>query len=271
MTEFRSRLGAVVEVILLFGLVASLFRGVLSAEFSAWEADLPTGRLPILEYGVVLAAVLTLLLVARRPLIRQGIVPHDARRSLYVALAGLPFMLTLGGALSVTDWRNWSGALIISGVAVGLLVGAGWLLRDEEDRGRIIALGGVALLLPWAWRAVAGGISGVVLKTAYVYLLQASTEELLFRGYIQTRLNAAYGKPFVFFGVKWGWGIIVTSLLFGAWHVVLRTADPQAWPHGLWTVFAGLLLCYFRERSEGVLASSVLHGVMNYVPLFELF
>ncbi len=45
-------------------------------------------------------------------------------------------------------------------------------------------------------------------------------EELLFRGYIQFRLNYAFGKPFKFMDVNYGWGILITSALFGFMHVV---------------------------------------------------
>ena len=38
-------------------------------------------------------------------------------------------------------------------------------------------------------------------------------EENLYRGYMQSRLNEAFGRPYRFFGVPFGWGVFVTALL----------------------------------------------------------
>jgi membrane protease YdiL (CAAX protease family) len=46
------------------------------------------------------------------------------------------------------------------------------------------------------------------------------------------------------------------------------------WPHVLWTMFAGLIFGFVREKSEGIIAPVILHGIMNYGPqaiLFYLF
>ena len=45
-------------------------------------------------------------------------------------------------------------------------------------------------------------ISGLI----YYLLFVGLGEELLFRGYIQSRLNEAWGRPFQFYGVPWAWG-----------------------------------------------------------------
>jgi membrane protease YdiL (CAAX protease family) len=104
------------------------------------------------------------------------------------------------------------------------------------------------------------------------YLVIAPVEELLFRGYIQSRLNRAFGRPYRTGGIAWGWGLILTALLFGVWHVAVPL-KPPIWPHALWTLFSGLLFGYLRERSDGIITPSLLHGVMNYGPqalIYEL-
>jgi membrane protease YdiL (CAAX protease family) len=114
-------------------------------------------------------------------------------------------------------------------------------------------------------------------------LFVAFGEEILFRGYMQSRLNEAFGKPYRFFGVAFGWGAIIASILFGLMHVGIfrwilgvNTLVTIAW--GFWTFFAGLVSGYVREKSGGILAPAVLHGLpqaiafttMMFIPMSAL-
>jgi hypothetical protein len=40
----------------------------------------------------------------------------------------------------------------------------------------------------------------------------------MFRGYIQSRLNTAFGRPFRLWGVPWGWGLVITAREWTAFH-----------------------------------------------------
>jgi membrane protease YdiL (CAAX protease family) len=85
--------------------------------------------------------------------------------------------------------------------------------------------------------------------------LVALGEEVLFRGYIQSRLNEAWRQPHDLWGVRWRWGTIITALLFGLWHVLnpwnpLSGASALAWPWGLWTFFLGLILAMYESARE---------------------
>ncbi len=101
-----------------------------------------------------------------------------------------------------------------------MLSALGWLLKckpTQDESG--IAVGAIMLIAGsnFAQKAtLANAISAFVF---YIFFLGLG-EELLFRGNIQSRLNAAQGKPFKFYGVNWGWGIIITSVLFGLMHVL---------------------------------------------------
>jgi membrane protease YdiL (CAAX protease family) len=54
-------------------------------------------------------------------------------------------------------------------------------------------------------------------------LFVAFGEEILFRGYMQSRLSAVFGKPYRFFEVRIGWGANIASNLFGLIHIgILR-------------------------------------------------
>jgi len=131
----------------------------------------------------------------------------------------------------------------------------------------VAAAGAMAMLVLFPAAQAGGGVSVWKGISAFVFFLffVGPAEEILFRGYIQSRLNQAFGKPFRFFGVNWGWGVIGTSVLFGLMHVLNLTSlyrgqwDPQfAW--GLWTFFGGLMFGFLRERTGSVLAPAILHG-----------
>jgi membrane protease YdiL (CAAX protease family) len=91
-------------------------------------------------------------------------------------------------------------------------------------------------------------------------------EEFLFRGYIQSRLNAAFGCRFRFWGVSFGWGMIITSLFFGVMHVLnpfnpfLGKFDLYLW-WGVWTFFGGLTMGYLREKVGSILPGALMHGL----------
>lgn len=95
-------------------------------------------------------------------------------------------------------------------------------------------------------------------------------EEAFWRGYVQTRLNEGFGKPFEFMGVSFGWGLILTSFLFGLFHV-LNPFNPFVgsfeinilW--GVFTFFGGLFLGLIREKTGSLIATGVAHGLLDAV------
>jgi len=95
-------------------------------------------------------------------------------------------------------------------------------------------------------------------------------EEIYYRGYIQSRLNHAFGKPFKLAGLEFGWGLVIASLIFGITHtlnpfVPLTGQFQLSWWWGVWTVFAGLFFGILREKSGSILASGITHGVVDAV------
>jgi uncharacterized protein len=93
-------------------------------------------------------------------------------------------------------------------------------------------------------------------------------EEIFFRGYIQSRVNQAFGRPFRFLGVDFGWGLIVSSALFGFIHV-LNTVDyfggrfDFAWAWWLPNFAAGLIFGLLREKTRSILAGGIIHGLAD--------
>ena len=175
-----------------------------------------------------------------------------------VAIASIPF--------SFVDYRKWSGAVIMVAVEVALLFVICWLLKRKPTRnenGLMVAGLFLTNSLSISEKTVLGNAVSALLF--YVFFLGLG-EELLFRGYIQSRLNAAWGKPFQFCGVNWGWGMILTSILFGFMHVLniyslIIGNWHLEWWWGLWTFFAGMVNGYVREKTGSIVASTILHGL----------
>ncbi len=106
--------------------------------------------------------------------------------------------------------------------------------------------------------------------TSFVFLTLfiSLPEEYFFRGYLQTELNRLLGKKYWLFGVNFGFGLILSAILFGFVHFLFEAG----WP-GFLTMFAALLFGWLREQTGGILAPTLFHGFGNviYVTLVESF
>jgi len=104
----------------------------------------------------------------------------------------------------------------------------------------------------------------------FYLLLLGPGEEFLFRGYIRSRLNVAFGRPFIFWGVPWRWRLGITSLMFGFMHILnqfnpfLGRYDQYVW-WGIWTIFGGLTFGYVREKAGSFLPSALFHGLLQAI------
>ena len=111
----------------------------------------------------------------------------------------------------------------------------------------------------------------VVLPAVLLFLLvlTALTEEVFFRGYLQTRLERLTGS-------RW-WGLVVSSVLFGVYHLPYAYLNPN-WPsHGDWSaawasamgqgVAGGLILGgLFLYTGRNLYAPILLHAAVNLLP-----
>jgi uncharacterized protein len=109
------------------------------------------------------------------------------------------------------------------------------------------------------------------LHILWIVLGSAVGEEMFFRGYVQSRLNQSFGRPYTLFGVRYGAGLLGAALLFAVIHV-LNPADYFAavyrfdWRHGL-TTATTLYFGFLRERTGGIAAPALVHGCTNLLGL----
>jgi membrane protease YdiL (CAAX protease family) len=110
---------------------------------------------------------------------------------------------------------------------------------------------------------------GLIVSTAvFQFVFVGFGEEILFRGYMQTRLNEDFGRPWRFKGVNFGPGLLISSVLFGVLHLFnlfnpfLGSYDLAVW----WAItssFGGLLFGFVREKTGTVLSASLAHGLVD--------
>lgn len=266
----KNKILSVIEVSVIFLLMIFLFRLVQSIPLAEKITSIFGGFL-FLEYTALLIASISIYFFRCRSQPKTS-VSEKIRYQVKISAYGFFPIFTLGVLLTWIDWTQWTGAILITIIEIGLLFWFAWMVKDKQPRWQKTGSVGGVLLLPLAIH-ISTKLGSVIVAIIYFYFFVAVSEEILFRGYIQSRLNSAFGRPKRFFGIRWGWGLIITSVLFGLWHFGWKL-DMLAWPHVLWTMFAGLMFGLVREKSESVIAPAFLHGIMNYGPqaiLFYLF
>jgi len=255
---------AVIEVVVVFSLTLLLVALAGLSPVGEWVRQ--ASKRAFFEYVVMIAVPLIILVVTRRNLASYGISLRNWRYHLDIALAAFVPVALASVPFMFVDETRWDGALIMIGVEIAVLFALGWLLKRKPTRNESGMVAGALLLVNWSSLAgkatVGNGISALLF---YVFFLGLG-EELLFRGYIQSRLNEAFGRPYRFFGVNLGWGIVITSVLFGLMHVLnigtLVDGNWQLTPWwGLWTFFAGLVNGFVREKTGSIVAPTILHGL----------
>lgn len=197
-----------------------------------------------------------------------------------------------GGALALHVDRRTIEALVLLPTTLVLAVGSGlptlWLLlpfawitltrRPYEEYALqlgdigtlrmhavllLLCFGGYALLHYGYVRATTGARFAPALHPDMPRLLLTHlviiglSEEVFFRGYLQTELNRTFGRPLSLWGARIGWGLLVAALLFGLCHVIYGDYTR------LRVAFFGLLAGWLRERTGGVVVPAAYHGLAN--------
>jgi membrane protease YdiL (CAAX protease family) len=114
----------------------------------------------------------------------------------------------------------------------------------------------LGLLACFAFNLISGVLVGIVQKLIFVGFL----EEFFFRGYLQSRLNDVFGRPYEFAGVAFGAGLLVSAAIFGLLHP-LSSLEGTPWPWALWTGAGGLAFGFLREKTGTALAPAIAHGL----------
>ncbi|MEK6702205.1 MAG: CPBP family intramembrane glutamic endopeptidase [Planctomycetota bacterium] len=274
------RVAALAEVVAAFGVVHVAYRTFKEFTFPGqWE------RAQHLNYSpglFMIVGALFLVLASRRPQLEFGLASAP-RGSLALGLTfGLLAAIGAGaivwfGHFHIEPGKPPPDGLALLG-AIGEVFLAGVLLLSVRHglglykrlpAPMCLAAFTLACLVPilLALRSDKP-IGGAAALVGELLLCAGLGEELFFRGYMQSRLNMAFGRPYRVLGTQFGVGLLVTSVMFGFIHA-LNTVDyfngryEFAWAWGLMNVGAGLLFGLMRERTGSILPGAVAHAVTD--------
>jgi membrane protease YdiL (CAAX protease family) len=268
MTTIMQKVLAIFEVILVaFAIIPMLALAIyrLFPRLSTWQTNAGF-NVPVFFYILSIAIPILLALAQGKSLTEYGIDFHNLKYHLDIMLASfLPVALTSLLYIKV-DPKSWNGALILAIAQGASLLVLAWLLRNKPTAvfAGFLGVGFLSLMVQSqtgcsnAWKALALFVNYAVFV--------GFGEEILFRGYIQSRLNEVFGRPFSFYGVSFGWGVLITNLLFGMMHVgivrlILGINQEVTLAWGAWTIFSGMVFSFVREKTGSILAPALLHGL----------
>lgn len=173
---------------------------------------------------------------------------------------------------------NWQGKLLAlcATLAIAALPAFGWRrsgLRITQEPGSLKAAIPVALLYCAFFVGIAlafpGGKSDAE-EIAFQLSLPGIEEELFYRGILLLALDRAFVGRVRFLGVDWGWGAVLSSMLFGMTHA-FGYSDGQfsidAMTMAL-TALPSFIAIWIRLRTGSLLLPIVLHNFGNSLSLF---
>ncbi len=99
----------------------------------------------------------------------------------------------------------------------------------------------------------------------FLALVVGPTEELLFRGLIQTGVNGSVSGELQLLGWRLRVGTMLAALVFGLWHLVNLTYQPlgPTAEQVLIATVVGLVIGVVYDRTRNLVGAAVLHGLLD--------
>ncbi len=262
-----TRWKAALEVIFIYSLTLILIVLVSRPPVGAWERAhmLP----PFVEYAVMFTCPLAWLKVTRRSPAAYGLRLRPLAYHVDIAGSALVPVALSCVAFAWVDYRSWQGALLLAALQ-SVVLGVVARQLSTKPSGDSLASSTLLLGLTGLTMSLTSRGSNAIATLLFYLIFLVLGEEFLFRGFIQSRLNEAWGRPFRLAGTLWEWGWVVTAALFGAMHALNLASlvsgrwDVAPW-WGFWTFFSGLVYGLLREKSGSILAPALVHGVPQAV------
>lgn len=279
-SSFTDKTKAIAEVAIVFATVLATLWGVSGiAGFEAWQRQVFQHPIITTLFCIVLIPYIALLIQPNTEKTVTILNPEKLKRALQISgksfsvmMPATFFSFPVAGVLGYSFY-GWSGGLIIAAVHLaaipcllllfkndGVIPEAGFSASDLLQIMTILIISGGLI---FGLKFIHEKLSQIVVMLVFV----GFAEEFMFRGYIQGRLNQAFGKPFRMMSFSFGWGLIIAALLFGSMHV-LSPGNPLHLAWGLWTSIVGICFGIIREKGGSFLASALVHGVIMVFPVF---
>lgn len=175
------------------------------------------------------------------------------------------------------EW-NWTGKLLA--LAITLAIAShpafGWersgltLKQKTGSLAPALAVSAVLVAL-FTWLALSNEDGGASAETlAFQLSLPGLEEEPFYRGILLLALNEAFRARFRALGIEWGWGGLLSLVLFGLAHG-FGYEDGSFWFDPIifaMTAGPSLILVWLRERTGSLLLPVLLHNFGNSIGHF---
>lgn len=272
----KPKILAFVEIILTYIVLRLLGTGLRTTGIVQWEQE-TLGWSYTAE--ILFIAIPTLVIwLARRNWADYGVLLADWQTNLDIGIKAYLVRFISVGALVATlmlgiGYASLRGGLIIAIADVFAIALMLWILSRQQtvqNGTKNLLMTTLILLFPILVGLATNRLTLIVVSTVVWQFFSGFGEEFVFRGYVQSRLNQAFGRPMRMFEVQFGAGLIVTSLLFGFFHA-FNTYDPAvglsslSWGWALFTTFGGLFFGILREKTGSLLAPGIAHGLPDAV------
>jgi len=226
--------------------------------------------------GVLMIVLGVMVIIIRRYEFNEmGLTSERWRRSINYGFRGWIFFLIPQYLLSFTlSWGvGYRDSMWISGFLVVFILVASLLMVTRKEMppasNRRLVLIGLVMLIPFAFMALTGEIMVGMMKVyAWNILIGGFAEEFFYRGYLQSSINLEYGTNWKLGKVKFGPGLLVSSILYGLSRG-LRTIKPWSGVYSVswsWTLYAlalGIFYGLIRESSGDIIGSGTANGMID--------
>ena len=274
----RARLLAILEVVLVCAAVQALLQFWKSLAITRWELRNLGWSYSGMLVLVGVPALITWL--ARRSPAEYGLSLANWPTNLDIGikayvLSFIPLAVGVLGAQSLgLDYLRLRGGAFVAAtqlVAVALMIRILNRHKPVQSGRKNLIVTLLLLCFPIGLALALRSFNGIMLSTLFwQFVFSGFGEEFVFRGYVQSRLNAAFGRPLRWFGIQFGPGLIIASLLFGLLHA-FNTFEPavglssMAWGWALWTFVSGLFFGVIREKTGTLVGPGIAHGLPDAV------
>ncbi len=259
-------------------LEVTVFIGLLMV-FAHWSTPLIAARFGVALANLCLAALwivppVLYVLLAKKDRSAYGFDFRNSwRQSVHYGFWGLLVARVQAPGFVAWGLLGTPGIFVLYGLVVLSILLLLWTMRSDSPRPRIdwkIAAFVVLLILPSIVASLSRRMSLRILGWQVFYLFAVGLgEEIRSRGYVQSRLNEAFGRPWMIWGTQFGPGLLIASVLFGLPHIYQIGAAAPNVLIGIGAALGGLFYGIVRERAGSVLASALVHGLNTAA--FEIY
>jgi len=269
----RTKLLAILEILAVYAVIQTLLIVWSSTGIVEWEKQ-------HLGWSYTGASILVdipalVIWLTRRNWVEYGVSSADCRTNLDIGLKGCLVRAIPAFAMKLGLNSNPLGANLLETmgwvIAVGVMV---WILNRHRPvkSGRKNVFASLLLLsVPIVVSLAMSSLNVVIVSTmVWQFVLSGFGEEFVYRGYFQSRLNQAFGRPVRLFGIQFGAGLIIASFLFGLLHA-FNSFDAAigfsslGWGWALSSFVAGLFFGVLREKTGTLVAPGIAHGLADAV------